>query len=244
MFGSVTVKKVRQPEAPRVSAASSSALPCSCITGISSRATKGKVTNIVARTMPGTAKTICTPCAISQAPTSPCAPKSSTKQRPATTGETENGRSMKVMRKALPRKSNLAIAQAAATPKTALSGTAMAAAISVSWIAARTSGLAKEATASAKPFGQRLREDRDQRREEDEREHAEHGRDQRDPQPVGFGASPRGESAAELGDAGVISDVGHQLPSLLRLQTWTRLIARSIAKEIASIAIAMATAPS
>ena len=55
-----------------------------------------------------------------------CAPKSSTKQRPATTGETENGRSMRVIRNALPRKSNLAIAQAAAMPKTALSGTAIA----------------------------------------------------------------------------------------------------------------------
>ena len=70
MFGSVTVQNVRQPEAPSVSAASSSALPCSCITGISSRATKGKVTNIVASMMPGTAKTIGTPCATSQAPTS------------------------------------------------------------------------------------------------------------------------------------------------------------------------------
>ena len=58
MFGSVTVQKVRQPDAPRVSAASSSARPCSIITGISSRATKGKVTNMVARMMPGMAKTI------------------------------------------------------------------------------------------------------------------------------------------------------------------------------------------
>ena len=61
MFGSVTVRKARSPEAPSVSAASSSARPCSCMIGISSRATKGKVTNIVASTMPGTAKTTCTP---------------------------------------------------------------------------------------------------------------------------------------------------------------------------------------
>lgn len=41
--------KVRQPEAPRLRAASYSD-PCSCISGISSRATKGKVTKIVAGT--------------------------------------------------------------------------------------------------------------------------------------------------------------------------------------------------
>ena len=38
------------------SAASSSSLPCACISGISSRATNGKVTNIVASTMPGDRK--------------------------------------------------------------------------------------------------------------------------------------------------------------------------------------------
>ncbi len=39
--------------APSDSAASSSSVPCACISGISSRATKGKVTKIVASTMPG-----------------------------------------------------------------------------------------------------------------------------------------------------------------------------------------------
>ena len=38
--------------------------------------------------------------------------------RPETTGDTENGRSIRVIRKVLPRNSNLAIAQAAASPKT------------------------------------------------------------------------------------------------------------------------------
>ena len=56
------------------------------------------------------------------------------------TGETEKGRSISVIRKLFPGKSNLAIAQAAAMPKTKLSGTAMAAAISVNWIAAAASG--------------------------------------------------------------------------------------------------------
>ncbi len=42
MFGSVTRRKVCQPLAPSEIAASSSSEPCSCIRGISSRATKGR----------------------------------------------------------------------------------------------------------------------------------------------------------------------------------------------------------
>ncbi|PTV93391.1 hypothetical protein C8J27_1176 [Rhodobacter aestuarii] len=56
MLGSVTAKSVRQPPAPRVSAASSSERPSSTMTGMISRATKGKVTNRVASTIPGSAK--------------------------------------------------------------------------------------------------------------------------------------------------------------------------------------------
>ena len=68
MLGSVTRKKVCQPLAPSVSAASSSSVPCACISGISSRATKGKVTKMVASTMPGTAKMIWMSWAISHGP--------------------------------------------------------------------------------------------------------------------------------------------------------------------------------
>ena len=78
MFGRVTRQKVCQPPAPSDSAASSSSVPCSCISGISSRATKGKVTKIVASTMPGTAKMIWMLCSISHGPSQPWAPKSST----------------------------------------------------------------------------------------------------------------------------------------------------------------------
>ena len=53
MLGSVTRRKICRPPAPSMSAASSSSVPCSCISGISSRATNGKVTKIVASTMPG-----------------------------------------------------------------------------------------------------------------------------------------------------------------------------------------------
>ncbi len=53
MLGSVTEKKVRQPDAPSDVAASSRSRPCACISGMSSRATKGAVTYIDAMTMPG-----------------------------------------------------------------------------------------------------------------------------------------------------------------------------------------------
>ena len=58
MLGRVMRKKVVKPPAPRVSAAASSSDPWSCISGISSRATKGKVTRMVARTSPVVAKMI------------------------------------------------------------------------------------------------------------------------------------------------------------------------------------------
>ena len=100
----------------------------------------GKVTKIVAMTMPGRAKMIFRSWSRSHSPNQPCRPKTSTKIRPAITGRTENGRSMNVSSRFLPRKSNLAIDHAAAMPKTRLSGTAIAAASSVSLIAETASG--------------------------------------------------------------------------------------------------------
>ena len=68
MLGSVTLQNICQPEAPSTSAASSSSRPCACISGISSRATNGKVTKIVASTMPGTAKMILMSCSLEPGP--------------------------------------------------------------------------------------------------------------------------------------------------------------------------------
>ncbi len=59
-------------------AASSSLTPCSCISGISSRATKGKVTKMVASTMPGTANTMWMSWSASHGPNQPWAPNTST----------------------------------------------------------------------------------------------------------------------------------------------------------------------
>lgn len=78
MFGSVTRKNVCQPEAPSTMAASSSSLPCACMSGISSRATNGNVTNTVASTMPGTAKMTLKSWSDRYGPNQPCAPNSST----------------------------------------------------------------------------------------------------------------------------------------------------------------------
>ena len=140
MSGRVTRRNICHPEDPSTFAASSCSWPCACISGISSRATNGTVTKTVARTMPGSAKMMRMSCSRSHSPNQPCRPKTSTKINPAMTGDTENGTSISVSSTSLPRKSNFAIAQAAATPKTRFSGTAMAAAVSVRRIAERASG--------------------------------------------------------------------------------------------------------
>ena len=121
-FGSVTRQKICQPLAPSSFAASSSSRPDASITAISSRATKGNDTKIVARTMPGSAKMILMSCSNSHGPNQPWRPKSCTKISPATTGETANGRSISVVSSRLPRKSNLVMAHAAARPNSVLAG--------------------------------------------------------------------------------------------------------------------------
>src|ERR1700709_2914117 len=107
ILGKVTRKKVCQREAPSEIAASSSCVPCSCISGISALATNGKVTKVVASAMPGTANSTWMLCACIRGPKNPCAPNSSTKTRPEITGLTENGRSINELKNVLPGNSNL-----------------------------------------------------------------------------------------------------------------------------------------
>ena len=76
-LGSVTRQKICQPEAPSTRAASSCSSPCACISGMSSRATNGKVTNTVASTIPGTAKTTFMSWSRSHSPNQPCRPNTS-----------------------------------------------------------------------------------------------------------------------------------------------------------------------
>ncbi|MNC58938.1 hypothetical protein D3C75_1087100 [compost metagenome] len=78
MLGTVTCQNICQPLAPSRRAASSSWVPCSCISGISSRATNGTVTKIVASTMPGRAKTIWMSWSCNHGPNRPWAPNIST----------------------------------------------------------------------------------------------------------------------------------------------------------------------
>ena len=99
----------------------------------------GKVMKVVASTMPGRAKMTLKSWSLSQPPNQPRAPNTSTKIRPAITGDTANGRSMSVSSRPLPRNSYLVIAQAAAVPNTVLSGTEMAATVSVMRMAASAS---------------------------------------------------------------------------------------------------------
>ena len=68
------------------------------------------------------------------------------------TGDTLKGKSIKVIRRFLPRKSNLAMHQAAATPNTTLSGTAMAQASKVSLMADQVSGLVMASQYPGKPL--------------------------------------------------------------------------------------------
>src|SRR5438477_9146371 len=138
--GRVTRQKVCQPLAPSVSAACSCSEPVDSMTGTNSRATNGKVTKSVASTIPGTAKMILISCSFSHCPKWPCNPKSSTYINPATTGETEKGKSINVFSSDLPRKLNLAIAHADARPKSRFSGSLIVASSIVSLIAASEYG--------------------------------------------------------------------------------------------------------
>ena len=87
--------------------------------------------------------------AASTGPNQPCAPNSRTQTRPEITGETENGRSIRVVSRPRPGKSNRPMHQAAAMPQTAFSGTLIAATIRVSQIELRASGIARASAAPA-----------------------------------------------------------------------------------------------
>ena len=95
--------------------------------------------------MPGVAKMILISCSISQLPNQPSAPNNKTNIKPEITGETENGKSIKVVNRLLPLKSKRVTAQAAARPKIVFNGTVTNAVNSVSLRAAKVSGSDKAA---------------------------------------------------------------------------------------------------
>ncbi len=149
------------------------------------------------------------------------------------------------MTQALPRQSNLVIAQAAAMPKAAFSGTTMAATVSVSQIADCASGSDSEASAKAQP--RRSASSNTAIRGAKSRivSTARHS-------AISSHCTSAGSVVAARNTRGrdgmvwvlVMVSPRHTAPMRRRLQIWIRLMARSSAKEIASIAMAMATAPS
>lgn len=92
---------------------------------------------------------------------------------------------------------------------------------------------------------QRLVEHRDQGREQQDGQHREAERDQRPLHDRRLCRRPAKRAGAGGDGQGIGHDVlRYTAPMRRRLQIWIRLMARSSAKEIASIAMAMATAPS
>ena len=143
--------------APSDSAASSS--PCPFLHQRDQFARdEGKVTNIVASTIPGMAKMMRDAMRHEPRP-EPGLGAEEQHEKARDDRRTEKGRSINVISGVLKRNVNLAIAQAAATPKTALNGTAIAAISSVRRMAGQASGSAKLATDGARPLGQGLRKD-------------------------------------------------------------------------------------
>src|SRR5690606_37166119 len=152
MLGRVTRKNIVQALAPRERATTSSSWPCCCISGTSSRTTNGKVMNSVASTMPGRANRILISCSRRNSANQPWEPNSSTRHRPATTGETANGRSTRASSTRLPGNSKRVSDQAATRPNTPLIGITIAAVSRVSLSAAIASGVTSAAHQVAKPL--------------------------------------------------------------------------------------------
>ncbi len=163
------------------------------------------------------------------------APNISTMHRPATTGETENGRSISVIRNALPRKSNLVMNQAAAMPKAAFSGTEMAA-MSQGQPDRRPGVAVAEALdgSQQRRRASRLGKDGDQGGEDQDRQADDGKADQR---PADQRCLLGGRAEAGVWRC-------QTYPILRRLQTWIRLMSSSMAKLISSMAMPMAAAAS
>src|SRR5215207_6823026 len=125
MAGRVMRRKVCHELAPSVLAACSCSSPISCRTGTTSRTTNGTVTKIVASTIPGSAKMIWNPFALSQSPNHPVSLYTRSSESPMTTGEIANGRSMIALISALPRNSVRTRSSAQPTPKIVLKGIAI-----------------------------------------------------------------------------------------------------------------------
>ena len=138
---------------------------------------------------------------------------------------------MDVISTCLPRKSNFAIAHAAATPNTMLSGTATAAASKVSRIAASASGSLTAAKPGVRAPMQGLGEYRDERQHDEEPDEPERDGGQQQPHPDRFSRRPRRREERRR----------HH--TLRCCHFCSRLTARIRAKDAASMTVAIAAAP-
>ena len=102
---------------------------------------------IVASTIPGTEKITWN----GRSPSQPPFPNTRISARPTTTGEIANGRSMIALSTPLPRNRPRASASAQSTPKTVLSGTAIAVTVSVSQNAEIAAGVVTESQTAPTP---------------------------------------------------------------------------------------------
>ena len=150
---------------------------------------------------------------------------------------------MSVMSTVLPRKSNFAIAHAAATPKTQFNGTAMAAAMKVSRMAASVSGSSNASKIEADALGKRLRENRRQRHDQKQAEKQQRDADQQPAHERRLGRHAAGSGAAR-GVEGCKQEIINQTGRVMAwLHQWSKLMASNSKNETTSITTAMAVAP-
>ena len=139
----------------------------------------------------------------------------------------------------LPWNSNFAIAQAAATPKSRFSGTAIAATRSVSRIAASASGSVMPREIGAEPLAQRLDEHGEQRQQQEGAEEGERGGDQERADRGAVHGHHAHRVQAGRSEHRKVS--GQALRE--RAQRCNRLIASSSRNETASITVPTTVAP-
>ena len=129
----------------------------------------------------------------------------------------------------LPRNSNFAIAQAAATPNTTFSGTAIAAVEERQLQRGERHRLAQRCDVGLPALLERLREHGGERQHQEERDEAERRERQQQLHRRGL--------ARGAGGHGDCADPSRAL------QDWSRLIVSSSTKEVTSVTVASAVAP-
>src|SRR2546423_2325641 len=129
--GSVIRQTVCQPVAPSVFAACSCSSPTSRSVGMTSRATNGSETKIVAMTIDGSEKSTWIPWRSNQPPNQPSLPYSRKSERPTTTGESASGRSISTLSRPLPGDRGGTITSPQTNPEAGVTGTPAPALISV-----------------------------------------------------------------------------------------------------------------